>query len=162
MTASISPNQLASIVHRMIHLITWLWVAVFHIALLAIALFALYLLDIKGADIYTYLLSLGTILGFQAGWQFLSFFGVSGFALISAYAIFVKKYAVKFSIDYLWKNISDHKAQPLNYTLDRNASRRRCCTASQPSYVSGDSDSRSTSRTTSMAYSIPAFQRPLS
>lgn len=105
MAAHITENQLASIVHRIIHLLTWLLVAVFHTALLAIALFALYLLDIKGTDIYGYFLSLGTSFGLQAGWQILSFFGISGFACLSTYAMFVKKYAVSFSIHYLWKNI---------------------------------------------------------
>lgn len=111
MVAHITDNQLVSIVHRMIHLVTWLLVAVFHTALLAIALFALYLLDIKGTDIYSYFSSLGTSLGLQAGWIILSFFGVSGFACLSAYAMLVKKYAVSFSIDYLEKNIVAQKTK---------------------------------------------------
>jgi hypothetical protein len=111
MTASITPDQLVSIVHRMIHLVTWLLVAVFHTALLAIVLLALHLYEIKGADIYNYIFSLGTSLGFQTGWQVLSFFGVSGFACLSGYAMFVKKYAVSFSIKYLWKNIVDRNIQ---------------------------------------------------
>jgi hypothetical protein len=111
MTASVSPNQLVSIVHRMIHLVTWLLVAVFHTALLAILLFVLYLSGISGEDIYKYLSSLGNSLGLQTGWQVLSFFGVSGFACLSGYAILVKKYAVKFSIRYLWKNISSNKIE---------------------------------------------------
>jgi len=105
MVAHITENQLVSIVHRMIHLVTWLLVAVFHTALLAIALFALYLLDIKGTDIYSYFLYLGNSLGFQKVGAILSFFGVSGFALLAGYAMLLKKYAVSFSIDYLWKNI---------------------------------------------------------
>jgi hypothetical protein len=105
MVAHITENQLVSIVHRMIHLVTWLWVAVFHIALLTIVLFVLYLLDVKGSDIYIYVLFLGNSLGLQTAWIILSFFGVSGFACLSAYAMFVKKYAVNFSIYYLEKNI---------------------------------------------------------
>ena len=103
MAARITDNQLISVVHRMIHLVTWLLVAVFHTALLAIALFVLYLFDTKGADIYSHVLILGNSLGLQTAWIILSFFGASGFACLSAYAILVKKYAVNFSIDYLWK-----------------------------------------------------------
>ena len=111
MTASISPNQLVSIVHRMIHLVTWLLVAVFHTALLSILLLVLYLSGITGNDIYNYFLPLAQSLGFETTSSVLSFFGVSGFACLSAYAMFVKKYFVNFSINYLWKNIIDHNIQ---------------------------------------------------
>lgn len=105
MPAYMSENQVISVMHRMIHLVTWLLVAAVHTVLLTIALFAAYLLDLKGTDIYILASSLGNSLGLQTGWQVLSFFGVSGFAALSAYAMLVKQYAVKFSIYYLFKNI---------------------------------------------------------
>jgi len=105
MVAHMTANQLVSVVHRMIHLVTWLLVSVVHIALLTIVLFVLHLLDIKGSDIYSYVLILGNSLGLQTAWIILSFFGVSGFACLSAYAMLVKKYAVSFSIYYLERNI---------------------------------------------------------
>jgi hypothetical protein len=109
MPAHMSDNQVISVLHRMIHLVTWILVAAAHTALLTIALFAAYLLDLKAKDIYNMVSSLGNSLGLQAGWQALSFFGVSGFAVLSGYAILVKKYAVKFSIYYLFKNIYEQK-----------------------------------------------------
>jgi hypothetical protein len=95
----------------MIHLVTWLLVAVFHTALLAILLLALFLSGTSGEDIYKYALALGAHLGLQVGWQVLSFFGVSGFACLSGYAFFVKKHAVNFATSYLWKNIVAQKIQ---------------------------------------------------
>jgi len=111
MTASITPNQLVSLVHRLIHLSCWLIFYVFHIGLLTIIVTALYLSGTTGADIYNYFLPLAQSFGLEATSSIISFFGISGFALLMAYALLIKKLFVKYSLNYLYKHIEENGIQ---------------------------------------------------
>ena len=111
MTAKITQNQLVSLVHRLIHLSSWLIFYVFHLGIAVIILTVLYLVGITGTDIYNFFLPLAKSLGFKTTSSILSFFGVSGFALLSAYALVTKKFIVKFALNYLYKNIEDRDIQ---------------------------------------------------
>ena len=107
MVAHITENQLVSWVHRLTHLVAWLSVATLHTLLLCVALFALYILGISGNDIYSSVVKLGSHMGLEQAWQALSFFGVSGFAVLAAYAIAVKKLILNLSLRYLFKYFKD-------------------------------------------------------
>ena len=101
MTVQISSNQLVSWVHRLTHFVAWLSVVIFNFAFLNIILLVLYLSGTTGQDIYNQILALGGSLGFSTASQALSFFGVSGFALLSAYAVALKKILLNLSLRYI-------------------------------------------------------------
>ena len=101
MAVQISSNQLVSWVHRLTHFVAWLSVVIFNLTLLIIVLLALYLSNTTGHDIYKCILTLGDSLGFSTASQALSFFGVSGFALLSAYVVALKKILLNLSLRYI-------------------------------------------------------------
>ncbi len=111
MTLKISHDQLSSLVHRLIHLSAWLIFTIFHIGLLAILITALYLSGLTGSDIYNYILPLAKSIGLDSTGPILSFFGISGFAIVTAYVLLIKKFFVKYTLDYVFKSIEKHEIQ---------------------------------------------------
>jgi len=111
MAVQITDNQLVSWVHRLTHFVAWLSVAIFNVALLCVVLVALYLSGVSGTDIYKSIETLGSSLGLVTAWQVLSFFGISGFALLSAYAILLKRILLNLSLRYILNNIKARKIE---------------------------------------------------
>ena len=109
MPSAISSKQLISWVHKLTHFVIWLSVALLHSSLLCILITALYLSGISGSDIYNSIAALTHNLGLSKAWQGLSFFGVSGAAIVSVYAVAVKKIVMYFSLKYLINTPNDHE-----------------------------------------------------
>lgn len=109
MTTQISENQLISLVHRHIHLVGWIAFVVFNNLLITITLLFFWLLDLDSSTFYDYIQNLSQNLHLQKLWQVLSFWGLSGFVVASAYAFLWRKLYMLISLKYLLKNIEKQK-----------------------------------------------------
>lgn len=106
MSLELTPNQLVRWVHRLTHFVAWLAVAIFNISIAVAALAIMYFMGISGSDIRTAVQELSGSLGFETAGLLLSFFGVSGFAFVSFFAILQKRLLLDLSLRYILKNIS--------------------------------------------------------
>jgi cytochrome b subunit of formate dehydrogenase len=103
--AHISPNDALSILHRLIHWVSWLAFVLLQVALVALFLLAAWYFEIDKNTVLSQARSLTTNLGLQEAWQILSFFGVSGGALLAIYVWLWRKAYFAFLIPYLFRNI---------------------------------------------------------
>ena len=109
MTAQVSENQLVSLVHRHIHLVSWIAFVVLNNLLVTLALLLFWIFDLDNNTFYNYIQKISNCLALQKLWQVLSFWGFSGVAIVSAYALLWRKIYMKISLKYLFKNIEKQK-----------------------------------------------------